>query len=114
VLVTSYEAARIARALTDEQWQRCAVTKPTDLGGACPLLEQDGKCGVYSVRPIVCRLYRVSSPPSGCVTRTGVVALLPRAPWLLSNLEKWRRSADHQGRLTLLAYLHAMAQERTK
>ena len=35
-------------------------------GGACVFLSEDGRCRVYSMRPVVCRKYHVSSPQSAC------------------------------------------------
>jgi len=32
----------------------------------CPLLTQQGECGVYSVRPITCRIYMSLSDPNRC------------------------------------------------
>jgi Fe-S-cluster containining protein len=36
-----------------------------ELGVACPFLE-NGRCGIYSRRPLVCREYNVDSPPYLC------------------------------------------------
>lgn len=33
----------------------------------CVFLDEQGACGIYSVRPAVCRKHRVTSPPQECV-----------------------------------------------
>lgn len=38
-----------------------------DGAGPCPFLEDDGSCGVYSVRPISCRSLLSTRPPEWCV-----------------------------------------------
>ena len=46
-------------------------------GGVCPLLTDAGNCSVYSIRPMVCRLWGVveSMPcPWGCMPEDGLLA----------------------------------------
>lgn len=43
----------------------------------CPFLEE-GSCGVYSERPMVCREYNVTTPASLCATLTSDVRDIPR------------------------------------
>jgi Fe-S-cluster containining protein len=43
----------------------------------CPFLE-DGSCGVYPERPMVCREYNVTTPASLCATLTPDVRAIPR------------------------------------
>jgi Fe-S-cluster containining protein len=61
------ERARIERMIGEElpDWMR---RRP---GVPCPLLQADGRCSVYSIRPMVCRLYGLAehvkmSCPHGC------------------------------------------------
>ncbi|MBU1228516.1 MAG: YkgJ family cysteine cluster protein [Proteobacteria bacterium] len=46
----------------------------------CPFLE-DGACGIYSQRPLICRQYAMTSPPAACETpfspQTGLEKVLP-------------------------------------
>ena len=43
----------------------------------CPFLE-DGSCGVYTERPMVCREYNVTTPPSLCATMSPDAVAVPR------------------------------------
>lgn len=43
----------------------------------CPFLE-DASCGVYSERPMVCREYNVTTPPSLCATMSPDARTIPR------------------------------------
>jgi len=43
----------------------------------CPFLE-DGSCGIYAERPMVCREYNVTTPPSLCAALTLDVRDIPR------------------------------------
>jgi Fe-S-cluster containining protein len=51
-----------------------------ELGIPCPFLE-DGACGIYAERPLVCRQYAMSTPPAACRTpfgaETALVKVLP-------------------------------------
>lgn len=40
---------------------------------ACPALEQDGACGLYAFRPLVCRSMGVPSDDGGCVSGACIV-----------------------------------------
>jgi Fe-S-cluster containining protein len=42
---------------------RALTTGHTD---ACPFLDGEGACGVYEVRPLVCRLYHAAGDPDDC------------------------------------------------
>ena len=52
----------------------------------CPFLE-DGSCGVYPERPMVCREYNVTTPASLCATLTPDVRDIPR-PCRMSEVMK--------------------------
>jgi Fe-S-cluster containining protein len=43
----------------------------------CPFLE-DGACGIYADRPMVCRTYSVHTPPERCASLDGGAEALPR------------------------------------
>lgn len=57
--------------------QATAVRLPlVHAGGPCPALGADGRCGVYEVRPLVCRLFAAVDDPllvceHGCTPQGG-------------------------------------------
>ncbi|MFN7990315.1 MAG: YkgJ family cysteine cluster protein [Thermoanaerobaculia bacterium] len=60
------------------------------LGIACPFLE-DESCSIYAERPLACREYLVSSPPSRCAspTRSAVETIpLPTRVWAAAAREE--------------------------
>lgn len=63
-------------------WRRVGEMQAAywDLAIPCPFLE-DGACGIYAQRPLVCRQYAVTSPPVACKTpfspQAGLEKVLP-------------------------------------
>ena len=58
----------------------------------CPALEQDGRCGLYAFRPLVCRSMGVPSDDGGCVN--GACAVQTAVP--LIRLSKTVREEENQ------------------
>lgn len=90
---TVNEAIAIARVVTPEQQARLQGAIPTiqaaaqragslkewlksyrDQAGPCPLLEQDGSCGVYDVRPLSCRALLSTREPHWCTADFGALS----------------------------------------
>ena len=81
----------------------------------CPLLDRDGACTAYSVRPIACRIYLSFSPPKLCDpdvinegnTHTFTFALDERGMGLFDKIDSryGRPAADHGLRSLLAAEL---------
>lgn len=63
-------------------WRRLAGMQAAywKLSIPCPFLE-DGACGIYAERPLICRQYAMTSPPAACRTPfsagTALVKVLP-------------------------------------
>ena len=72
VLVTPEEARVIASRLTMAQAQAVRTAPRLTNLRKCPLLTTDGDCGVYSLRPLTCRLYHAVTPPEDCEPIDGV------------------------------------------
>lgn len=60
-------------------WRRVAEMQAAywELGIPCPFLE-DGACGIYAERPLICRQHAVTSPPAACRTPFGSQAALEK------------------------------------
>jgi Fe-S-cluster containining protein len=54
-----------SRWMTDEQFATQATIDYFKAHVACPFLENEN-CGIYSIRPLACREYFVTSPPELC------------------------------------------------
>lgn len=66
IVVTPIEAREIASRLTLEQADAIRRAAPLNHLRKCPLLTSNGECGIYSIRPVVCRLYHATSPSADC------------------------------------------------
>ncbi|MGE5181110.1 MAG: YkgJ family cysteine cluster protein, partial [Acidobacteriota bacterium] len=65
----------------------------------CALLEADGRCGAYPVRPVSCRNHLVSSPAADCDPASGKEPVqildVPRAT--VDHVSAIRRTIERQG-----------------
>lgn len=65
----------------------------------CALLEPDGRCGAYAVRPVSCRNHLVSSPPQRCAMPGDdePAAILDVARASVTYVEDIRKTVERQG-----------------
>lgn len=76
----------------------------------CSLLDEDGRCGAYEVRPITCRNHFVSSPVSECdpaTTTSEPVGMLAVAQATYDHVVELRRTIERQGG-SYLASIHQL------
>jgi Fe-S-cluster containining protein len=58
--------SRYARGLKDSDPYDIVLSGFYQLRRACPLLDKDGSCSIYAVRPLTCRIYVSFSHPRYC------------------------------------------------
>ncbi len=64
---TPIEALLMFEAMSPELYERMKTWAPEDPDTAiCPLLLEDGRCGVYDARPMVCRVRLAINEPEVC------------------------------------------------
>lgn len=63
-----------------------------EAGVACPLLSEDGVCGVRPVRPLACREYFVTSDPAHCATFGGPIVRIRSSRDVLNGFGKVSRA----------------------
>ncbi len=51
----------------------------------CPFLEEE-RCSIYSIRPLICREYMVTSPPEHCFDPATLKAVPVRLPLYFSRV----------------------------
>lgn len=71
ILVTPQEAAEIAKRLSPTQALAVRTAPRLTNRRPCPLLTVDGECGIYSVRPMSCRVHHATSPAAQCADVDG-------------------------------------------
>jgi Fe-S-cluster containining protein len=89
--VTEVEAEAIARLLatsTDEERAALALRADAPNDERCVALDQDGRCGIYAARPVVCRSHGVpirfrealaeADPPEANVRRLPMIDVCPK------------------------------------
>ena len=89
IVITSQEAAVIASRLTAPQAHAVRTAPRLTTSRKCPLLTSEGDCGVYSARPLVCRLYHTTSPASDCEDIDGTILKLEGADFELLRVVGW-------------------------
>jgi Fe-S-cluster containining protein len=71
---------------------RAAAQRYFRLGLVCPFLSDEGACGIYEHRPLVCRQYLVTSPAENC--RDAFEHSIERVPFPLKPIEAGLTAAD--------------------
>ncbi|MES2857019.1 MAG: YkgJ family cysteine cluster protein, partial [Bdellovibrionota bacterium] len=65
---------------------RLLAKQAKDAIAPCVFLSEDGRCGVYSARPAVCRKYHVVSPKENCGSDTlPVIPKIDLVPELIAS-----------------------------
>lgn len=82
---------RTIREISPED-ARAAAQRYFRLGLVCPFLSDEGACGIYEHRPLVCRQYLVTSPAENC--RDAFEHRIERVPFPLRPIEAGLTAAD--------------------
>jgi Fe-S-cluster containining protein len=70
------------RNLQDPQWRDPSVRTQS----RCVFLDEQGACGIYPLRPVMCRRHSVTSPAKNCESLSEVITLryFPRVDLMIS------------------------------